>query len=626
MLEKINQLTKFKYSFIAVFAMSLAIIVNLLFVFNLATLFLLSIICMVFMLIYGYFKQNYNFSIVLSLFFVVGLVNSSIYNNYFRVFDLPEIINDENAWVKGQINEIKVNGKYAQVIVKSPQIYTDLVDGYYIPKIIVSTYYSRLKNAKVGDEITAKTLLKLPSGEFFDDDFDYGNYLLQNRINLTAQVRGALYITTPEHGYSFLQKIANYRLNVAKKINDSTITEKSKGISIALITGFRGWLSDDVKTDFKNSGLAHLMAISGMHMGFLSLIVFVLIRYIVCLVPAIALNYDSKKVASFVTIFFALFYLLLAGCSLPTLRAFIMVFLFAITFILNRNKLALHTLCLSAIVILLFDPMAIFSASFQLSFSAVLAMLVYNELKEQQIILDYSQKAKIWRNFINILNISIIAFTATMFVVAVHFSYISIYSIIANIGASLLMAFLVMPVLFAYFIGYVVLNIQFFNTINNFCLELLIKLAHYFANFEHSSIYVSLNYSIAILFVSLIILTVLVFNISRKYLISLMILLCLFIVPIKLDLRPKVIEFNNKSVALRIDNEVLILGNIEKIDLQKALNFYKLSLNNNLQIPKVCDISGCVYEFNNKKILTLNEGFDYSIEDIYLTDYVVFNY
>ncbi|HAG53245.1 MAG TPA: hypothetical protein DCL21_05620 [Alphaproteobacteria bacterium] len=627
MLDKINSIKKFKYSFIALFALSGAIVLNLLSVFNLTIIALMSILCTVFLLISTRFIENIKLSLIISAFFILGLVSSSIYNANFRVFPLSDAIHEEKTWVKGQISEIKVKGKYAQIYLANPEIYSDLVESLdynYIPNMIVSTFASRLTDAKIGDELVAKVLLQKPSGKLFADDFNYQNYLLQNRINLRAQVRGALYVTAPEDGYSLLQKIQNYRKDVFNKITQSYQNKEVAGLSSALITGYRGAVDYELKEVFKKSGLAHLMAISGMHMAFLAGIIFVLVRYLLCLVPIIALNFDSKKIAGAITVLFALFYLLLAGCSLPTLRAFLMVLLFVVTMILNRSKVALHTLCVVAILILLFDPVAIFSASFQLSFSAVFAMLIYNQAKQDELIVNYSSFAKTFRSFINTANISILAFTATMFFVSAHFGYLSIYSILANITASLLMALLVMPSLFLYFVGFVVFDIELFAKLNDFSLNTLINIAQYFAGFENSSVYISQIYSYVLLAVALVILSVIIFDFSRKYLISLAVFSLAFIIPVKLDLRPKIIEFSNGSVGVRQKDNLVLLGQLDKRGLKKVSTYYKTTLSDN-NLSKSCDIAGCVYNFEDKKILQMNEGFEISNEDLNLADYVVSN-
>lgn len=626
MLEKLNSIKKFKYSFIALFSLIAAITLNLVFIFNVSIIALLSIACILFIVFSFNFFENSKQNLTFSIFFLIGLLNSSIYNYNFRVFELDNKINNEKSWVQGKIAEIKIKNKYARIYVEKPIIYSDVFDNLennYTPKMIISTHASRIVDAKIGDSITAKLLLKKPQSKLFQDDFDYQDYLLQNQINLTGQVWGSIYITPPEKSYSILEKIRNFRLSVADKIKNTYDDSRIAGISTALITGFRGQITNETKDEFKKSGLAHLMAISGMHMAFLAGIIFFIVRYLICLIPPIALNYNSKNIAGVITIGFAFFYLLIAGNSLPTTRAFLMILFFVLTMLIGRTKVAIHTLCVIAICILIVDPMAIFSASFQLSFSAVFAMLFYNQSKQTDLIIDYSKTARIFRNFLNTVNISIIAFIATMFIVAVHFGYISIFAIAANVVASLLMALAIMPSLFLFFIGYILLDIKFFASLNEVSLNLLANLAEYFANFNNSSIYISNEYSLVLLAVTAIVLSLIIFDISRKYLISICLFAIAFIIPVKYDLRPHIIEFGNNAIGLRQNNNLIILGSLEKRELKKVLDFYRLTLiDDNLE--KSCDIAGCLYNFDNKKILLENEGFIASYEELKLVDFVIY--
>jgi competence protein ComEC len=629
MLEKIGSIEKFKYSFIAFIGLAIAVIFNLLFIFNGIVVTALCILCLVFILFSVNFFETYKkLFITFATFVFIGLVNSYFYNTHSRVFELSDMIHNEKAWVTGEIIEIKEKDKYARVFIKNPKVYSDVLNNLeynHVPQLIISTHASRVKDAHIGDTITAKVLLRKPNSKLFQDDFDYNDYLLQNKINLTAQVRGDIYIDHYEGEHdNLLASIMNYRLDIADKIKNTYENQEIAGLSTALITGLRGQLDNDIRVHFKDSGLAHLMAISGMHMGFLAAIIFFLVRYIICLIPAIALNYNSKNIAGAVTIAFAFFYLLLAGNTLPTLRAFLMILIFTVTMMMGRSKVALHTLCLIAIAILLVDPMSIFSASFQLSFTAVFAILLYNQAQANKLILSQTKVTRLVRFFSNTLNISIIAFTATIFIVASHFGYISIYSIAANVIASMLMAFVVMPCLFLFYVGYIVLDLSAFAHLNEFSLNLLNNLATYFAGFENSSIYICDNYAWVLLAVTVIILSLIVLDINRKYLIATGVYLTALIVPLTIDLRPEIIEFGNNNLGIRQDNKLIILGELEKRQVKRVLNFYRLELKEDNDLPKSCDLTGCLYTYKDKKILQVNEGFDINFEELNLADYVIY--
>ncbi|MCP4354775.1 MAG: ComEC family competence protein [Proteobacteria bacterium] len=623
MLEKIKPILNFKLSFSALIGISAAVILSLLIKLSFVTISILILLFTTSIVIFYYSK--YKSLISFCCFFIVGLVSSEIYNQNNRVYPLESKINDEKAWVKGTIKDIKVRNKYARLTLTKTEIYSDLLEKP-VQNVIVSTFSSRIRTAKIGDEFVAKVLLKKPTGKLFKDDFDYAEYLLQNKINLTAQVRGELFITPPEGSYSFIEQILNYRLTLVDKIQDDyKESPEVAGVTTALITGMKGLIPQSTKENFRNSGLAHLMAISGMHMAFLFGFIFVMIRYFICLFPKVALNFSSKKIACVVGVGFAGFYLILAGATLPTIRAFSMVLIFSITIMLNRIKIALHSLCVIAILILLFDPMAIFSASFQLSFAAVFAILIYNQAKKDELIIDFTRLGKSLRGISNVVNISIVAFCATMFFVASHFGYISIYSIFANIISSVLMTILVMPCLIVYFIGCLLFDVQLFSSLNEFSISILSSVAQYFANFADSSVYISPSYSFVLLASSCVVIGLIVLDIPRKYILSACILFISFIVPVKFNLRPEIVSIKgNQAIAVRNNDQITILGHIDKRDLRKVLRFYKLE-QSNIDLPKTCDVSGCVYSVGNKTILLPSDEFSPSVEDYYLVDYVIFS-
>ena len=96
-------------------------------------------------------------------------------------------------------------------------------------------------------------------------------------------------------------------------------------IIATIIAGDKGSITYDRVRAYRNSGLAHFLSISGLHMSMVSGLVFLGIRCLLALFPCIALNYNIKKIAASMSIVMAFVYLLISGASVPTQRAFIMV-------------------------------------------------------------------------------------------------------------------------------------------------------------------------------------------------------------------------------------------------------------------------------------------------------------
>ncbi len=143
-----------------------------------------------------------------------------------------------------------------------------------------------------------------------------------------------------------------------------------------MILGERGGISPEVQEAFRRSGTAHLLAISGLHIGFLALSTFWVVRWIWALLSFPLgwykyLPFRPSRIAACCTIPLLLAYAYLVGGRVSTVRATIMVVVYLVALMLEREKDLYNTLALAGLVILCWNPYALFAVSFQLSFLAV---------------------------------------------------------------------------------------------------------------------------------------------------------------------------------------------------------------------------------------------------------------
>ncbi|MDM7970174.1 MAG: ComEC/Rec2 family competence protein, partial [Paracoccaceae bacterium] len=141
------------------------------------------------------------------------------------------------------------------------------------------------------------------------------------------------------------------------------------------MTGDRSAISQETAAALRDSGLAHLLAISGMNLAFLIAFVFALIRYGVALIPPLALRVSAKKLAALVSLGVAFFYLLLSGSNVATERAFIMVTVILGAVLLDRQALTLRSVALAGIILILWKPESLLAPGFQMSFAATTALI-----------------------------------------------------------------------------------------------------------------------------------------------------------------------------------------------------------------------------------------------------------
>ena len=106
----------------------------------------------------------------------------------------------------------------------------------------------------------------------------------------------------------------------------------------ALVVGDRSAISQEMRERFTAAGVAHLLSISGLHVGMLGLVVFFLIRYLGSFSTSLLLRWNWLKVATFVSFLAVLFYTALAGGRVPTVRAAIMVGFYTLAVLLDREE------------------------------------------------------------------------------------------------------------------------------------------------------------------------------------------------------------------------------------------------------------------------------------------------
>lgn len=241
--------------------------------------------------------------------------------------------------------------------------------------------------------------------------------------------------------------IARLRTVIAARIME--VSPGAAGaMAAALIAGVRAGIDQATWRDMQASGLAHLISVSGLHMVLVAGSVFTACRWLLALIPALALRYPVKRLAAAVALPAAAFYLLLSGASVPTQRAFLMTAVGLVAIMADRNPFSLRLLAWAALAVLLIRPEAVLGASFQLSFAAVLALIVVYEAWAQRRRNEEDAPVRhsaLGRYLVGVCGTTLIASTATTPFAAFHFQTVPTYGILANLIAVPLTSFVVMP-------------------------------------------------------------------------------------------------------------------------------------------------------------------------------------
>lgn len=214
------------------------------------------------------------------------------------------------------------------------------------------------------------------------------------------------------------------------------------GFAAAVTTGDRAAISQETIRDLRISNLAHLLAISGLHMGLLAGFVFAAVRFLVALMPYVRLRINGKKVAASVALVASAGYLVMSGGSVSTERAFVMTAVMLCAVLLDRRAISLRAVAVAAIVVLVLRPEALLGPGFQMSFAATTALVaVFGWLRDGEVPLG----PRWLRPVAAVVISSFVAGLATAPFAAMHFNQIAHYGLAANVLAVPVMGLVVVP-------------------------------------------------------------------------------------------------------------------------------------------------------------------------------------
>lgn len=367
----------------------------------------------------------------------IGFSSAQIRTNYLDTNFLPYDFGPTG--IQGRIASVTPSEKGYKIILEDLQISRLRAD--HIPTRVRLHARSLKTQIKPGQWVETRAMLKPPPQPASPLSFDFQRHAYFQGIGAIGFTYGQIKVLS-ESPRPFAV-FENLRHLIQQKITQTFPSERQedkKALAIALLSGNKQLISEETHEAVRAAGLAHLLAISGLHIGLVSAIFFFGLRSLLALVPAISLNYPVKKWAAFLAIVAALCFTLTTGASTPTLRAFLMTFIVLLGVILDRKAISLRTVAWAAIAILLILPESLLSPSFQLSFAAVTALVAYYEKSHS----DLTAPAYI-RYLQGILTSSLIATATTTPFAAYHFNHIALYGIASNLLAIPITVFWIMP-------------------------------------------------------------------------------------------------------------------------------------------------------------------------------------
>ncbi|MBF0194603.1 MAG: DNA internalization-related competence protein ComEC/Rec2 [Magnetococcales bacterium] len=323
--------------------------------------------------------------------------------------------------------------------------------------LVQITVYKKTVSALPGDTVSFAAKVFTPKSFKVPGAFDYEKFLQNKGIVATGYAKDPVNPTKTTDKYIInraRQKISNW-ISV-------NIKPENQGLVEALLVGKRGRIEPAVKEALLVSGTFHLIAISGLHLGLVAGWSFFVLRFLITLIPAYSIANDSKRPAALITLLPLITYASLAGWSLSTQRATIMVGLYLIAVTVGRGRDGFQALMLAAVILLLWHPYELFQAGFQLSFIAVTALLAswpiikkysHVEVEKPNTIIKpttsylmFSSKTHKWKQkIISLLLVTLFMQLVTLPVVTYHFHRLTPYGLIGNLLAIPWVSFLSAP-------------------------------------------------------------------------------------------------------------------------------------------------------------------------------------
>jgi len=289
-----------------------------------------------------------------------------------------------------------------------------------------------------GMRIAVTAHLSGPEGPVEPGGFDFRRMSWFRGIGAVGYARKpALPLARPEAALP----IHRLRAAISEAVQ-AEIPGEAGAFAAAITTGDRSAMGRETLEALRASNLAHLLAISGLHMGLLVGFVFGSVRLGLVMIPGVGPSMDVRRIAAVVALVAGAFYLALSGGAVSTSRAFVMVAVMLVAILVGRRALTLRAVAVAALILLLIKPETLVEAGFQMSFAATTALVfVFGAFRHVE-----TRRLPGWaKPILAVVLSSLVAGLATAPFSAAIFNRVAHYGLIANVVSVPVMGALVMP-------------------------------------------------------------------------------------------------------------------------------------------------------------------------------------
>ncbi len=284
-------------------------------------------------------------------------------------------------------------------------------------------------------------------------DYDFGRWAFYEGIGAVGFAFGQPKLIAPRESETLFERwnagLERLRNAMTARVR-SVLPGSEGGVSAAMITGETGGIDPGDQAAYRDSGLVHVLSISGLHLALAGGFFFWIVRALLALFPPIALYYPIKKWAAVAALFGATFYLLVSGCEAPAVRSYIMLAMMFLAILADRPALSMRSVMLAAGLILLIEPESLTEPGFEMSFAAVIGLIAIAEWgqkreKSTDGVVAFGPVRRVGRYLVGIVIASMVATLATTPFAIFHFDRSTQYGALSNLVSLPIADFIIMP-------------------------------------------------------------------------------------------------------------------------------------------------------------------------------------
>lgn len=316
-----------------------------------------------------------------------------------------------------------------------------------LPRRVRIVWRGKAGPASAGDLVRLRAQLAPPPGPAVPGGYDFSRQMFYQGIGGSGFAYTAPQVLA-RGGSGFKAAVEDLRERVADRAQE-VLPGAAGAVAAALITGKRERIPAGVVDNLRDAGLAHLLAISGLHMGLVCGFIFWVLRFLLTRSTWLTLHAPVKKLAAFGALLGGAGYLLLSGGAWSAQRAYIMAAVVFGAILLDRRGISLRNAAIAALLILLIRPEAVLAPGFQMSFAAVLTLIAaFTEIEKRwPVDRDRTVFGRVLSFVAGLSLTSILAGLATGPFAAYHFGQIAVFGLLGNLLAVPVVTLAVMPAL-----------------------------------------------------------------------------------------------------------------------------------------------------------------------------------